>query len=89
MRKIKFEKQLDKKLRKISKKDRKKSEAIKKKVREIANSADIEHYKNLQSPLQHLKRVHIESSFVLVFKYDKSEDKVIFIDFDHHDKIYK
>ena len=44
---------------------------------------------NLRKPLQHLKRVHIKSSFVLTFKYIGSEDKVVFYYFDHHDNIYR
>ena len=33
------------------------------------------------------KRVHI-GHFVLVFKIIKRENKIVFMDFDHHDKIY-
>ena len=45
--------------------------------------------KNLKKPLPYLKRVHVKSSFVLTFKYIKSEDKVIFYNYNHHDNIYK
>src|SRR3989339_575870 len=38
--------------------------------------------------LNKFKRVHIDGSFVLSFKYDKTQDKIIFYDLDHHDKIY-
>src|SRR3989339_841266 len=48
----------------------------------------IKYYKNLKFPLNELKRVHIDGSFVLIFKYDKTQDKIIFYDLDHHDKIY-
>lgn len=88
MREIDFEERLDKYIRKLKKKDKKKFEIVYKKVKEIAKSPDIEHYKNLRSPLNEFKRVHIDRSFVLVFKYYKSEDKVVFYDLDHHDKIY-
>ena len=33
------------------------------------------------------KRVHI-GHFVLVFKFIKEENKIKFMDFDHHDVIY-
>ena len=56
------------------------------KIQEIINS-DPEHYKNLRHDLKEFKRVQI-GSFVLVFKFVKSEDKLYFEDFDHHDKIY-
>ena len=79
---------LTKILDKLAKKDKNSYEQIIKKIKEIMNSKDVNHYKNLKTPLQHLKRVHIKGSFVLTFKYAESEDKVIFYDFDHHDRIY-
>jgi mRNA interferase RelE/StbE/toxin YoeB len=77
---------LDKEFKKISKRNPKQFEIILKKVKEILENP--EHYKNLCSPSNHLKRVHVEGSFVLVFSVDKSNNKVILEDFDHHDKIY-
>ena len=62
-------------------------ERILKKIQEVINS-DIEHYKNLRHDLKEFKRVQI-GSFVLVFKFVKSENKICFEDFDHHDKIYQ
>ncbi len=79
---------LERTLVKLYKKDIKTYKAVIEKIDEISNSADINHYKNLRKPLQHLKRVHVNGPFVLTFKYDASEDKVVFYDFDHHDKIY-
>ena len=35
-----------------------------------------------------LRRVHIDKSFVLIFEIVETENKVIFLDFDHHDNIY-
>tara|TARA_Y100000034_G_C6718799_1_gene317889 strand:- start:351 stop:620 length:270 start_codon:yes stop_codon:yes gene_type:complete len=80
---------LKKILKKLSKKNKKAYEIILSKISEILNCEDVEHYKNLRKPLQHLKSVHIKSSFVLTFNYIKSENKIIFCDFDHHDNIYK
>jgi len=59
-----------------------------KKINEIVNSYDIEHYKNLRYDMKDSKRAHI-GHFVLVFQYDKSRDEVNFDDFDHHDNIYR
>lgn len=89
MREFDIEKKLHEILKKLSKKDRLRYEIIWKKINEIINSFGIDHYKNLKTPLQEFKRIHIDKSFVLIFKYDKANDKVIFYDFDHHDKIYK
>jgi len=73
-------------LNKISKKNSLMYERILKKIQEVINS-DAEHYKNLRHDLKEFKRVQI-GSFVLVFKFVKSENKIYFEDFDHHDKIY-
>ena len=78
-------------IKKLVKKDRKKVGIINKKIKEIINSdkQSIQHYKNLRHDLKNYKRVHIEKSFVLVFKVDFSNNFILFVDFDHHDKIYK
>jgi YafQ family addiction module toxin component len=84
----KTSKNLDRILLKLSKKDKKLYVQIIKKIHEISNSPDIEHYKNLRYDLKEFKRVHI-GKFVLVFRFNKKENLIYFTDFDHHDKIYK
>lgn len=78
-------------LKKLSTRDWKKAEIINKKIKQVVNSDEftIEHYKNLMHDLSGLKRVHINSSFVLTFQYNKTKKFILFIDFDHHDNIYK
>lgn len=78
-------------IKKLNKKDRKKSLIIAKKVQEIINcdTNTIERYKNLKYDLKDKKRVHIDKSFVLAFKIDKEKNFILFTDFDHHDKVYK
>ena len=88
MCKFEVEFALHKALQKLFKKDKKRYEIVWNKIKEIINSENVEHYKNLRRPLNDFKRVHIDKSFVLIFKYDSDKDKVIFYDFDHHDKIY-
>lgn len=83
----KTSKNLDRILSKLSKKDRDIYEQILKKIYDICNSSNIEHYKNLKHDLKEFKRVHI-GQFVLVFRFDKKENLIYFADFDHHDKIY-
>ena len=73
---------------KLSKKDKSLYEQLVKKINEVINSYDIEHYKNLKFNLEDSKRVHI-SHFVLVFQFDKQKNEIKFDDFDHHDEIYK
>lgn len=75
-------------MKKLYKKDNQTRERILKKIQEIINSDDVEHYKNLRHDLKEFKRVHIGEK-VLVFKFDKRNNLISFEDFDHHDKIYK
>ena len=76
-------------LNKLSKKDKVAYEMVLNKIDEIKNSADVGHYKNLQYDMKNRKRVHIIKSFVLVFSYDKESNTISFLDYDHHDNIYK
>ncbi len=89
MRKFEVEKNLYDYLKKLFKKDKKKYEIVWKKINEIINTSNVEHYKNLKFPMQDFKRVHINKNFVLIFRYNKTEDKIIFYDLNHHNKIYK
>ena len=78
---------LIKSLSKLSKKDKPLYEQVMKKIDEVVNTPDVEHYKNLRHNMKDSKRVHV-GHFVLIFEYKKKENKIIFKDFDHHDKIY-
>ena len=53
-----------------------------------SNKDSINHYKTLRHDLSDYKRVHIDKNFVLVFQVDISNNFILFVDFDHHDKIY-
>ena len=88
MREFEIKPELDKKLVKLSKKDKSSYEAIMNKIQEIVDSPNVEHYKNLRYDMKGSKRVHI-GHFVLVFSYDKSKDFISFEDYDHHNNIYK
>lgn len=77
----------DKKFQKLYKKNRKQYEIIMKKVKEILKNP--QHYKNLRAPLNHLKEVHIDKSFVLTFSVDENTKVVTLEDYDHHDKIFE
>ena len=71
---------------KLAKKNPKQLLIIEDKIKEIRQNP--QHYKNLRKPLQYLKRVHIDKSFVLVFSVDENKKHIIIEDYDHHDKIY-
>jgi YafQ family addiction module toxin component len=72
---------------KLAKKKPRQLEIILNKIEEIR--ANPRCYKNLRSPLQHLRRVHIDKSFVLVFSIEESKKLVVIEDYDHHDNVYK
>lgn len=72
--------------RKLAKRDPRQVKAIQSKLDEIRENPH--RFKNLRAPLQHLRRVHIES-FVLVHSIDEERKAVIVEDYDHHDRIYK
>ncbi|MFH1210289.1 MAG: type II toxin-antitoxin system RelE/ParE family toxin [archaeon] len=75
-------------LERLSKKDKKLNEQVMKKIEEIVNCYDVEHYKNLKYEMKEQKRVHI-GHFVLIFRLENEENEIKFIDFQHHDKVYK
>ena len=71
---------------KLAKRNPKQLLIIEDKIKEIRQTP--QHYKNLRKPLQHLKRVHIDKSFVLVFSVEENKKHIIIEDYDHHDNIY-
>lgn len=84
---LKIRPELDKKLAKLFKKNKKQYKIIIKKTQEILQNP--QHYKNLRAPLQNWKEVHIDKHFVLTFSVDENTKSVILEDFDHHDKIFR
>ena len=71
---------------KLAKRNPKQLLIIEDKILEVRQNP--QRYKNLRKPMQHLKRVHIDKSFVLVFSVDENKKHIIIEDFDHHDNIY-
>ena len=88
MREFRTSEDLLKILSKLEKRDKLLYLSVIRKIEEIVNCEDVDHYKNLRKPLHELKRAHI-GSFVLMFAYDKRTHKVEFIGFDHHDNAYR
>ena len=87
--KYEFADDLKRILAKLAKKDPESCKAVKNKVEEIVNSGNVDHYKPLKYDLKNLKAVHVRKSFVLVFEYDHANDTIWFLDYDHHDLIYR
>ena len=87
MYKLAVKKNLDKKLKKLQKKDKEMLRAIENKVQDILE--DPYRFKPLRKPLQNKRRVHVGGSFVLIYEVNEEKKMVILLDFDHHDNIYK
>jgi mRNA interferase RelE/StbE/toxin YoeB len=76
----------DKKFIKLTKKNPKQMGIIGKKVHQITQNPY--HYKPLRGDLHGARRVHIDSSFVLIYEIDEDNKAIRILDYDHHDVIY-
>ncbi|MFH1587750.1 MAG: addiction module toxin RelE [Candidatus Diapherotrites archaeon] len=79
---------LQKILKKILKKDRVRYIAATNKMDEIIKCDNPDRYKNLKYDLKEMKRVHIDSHFVLIFHFNRKDKMIRFEDLQHHDHIY-
>ncbi len=86
MYKLSVKKSLDRKLKKLRKKDGELLLSINKKVKEILK--DLYRFKPLKKPMQNKRRVHVGGPFVLIYEVNEGKRIVTLVDFDHHDKIY-
>ena len=86
-----FSDELKEIIKKLNKKDKERSLRIAKKVQEIINNNNetIDRYPSLRYDLKEYKHVHIDKSFVLIFKVFKDKNFILFNKFDHRDNIYK
>ena len=76
----------DKKFVKLAKKNPKQMNIIIKKVQQIIQKPY--HFKPLRGDLHGARRVHIDSSFVLIYEIDENNRSIRVLDYDHHDVIY-
>ncbi len=83
---IQFENALETILQKLKKKDYILYQRIIHKIIEISKNPELG--KPLRNVLKGKRRVHV-GSFVLVYSIDKKNETVIFINFEHHDKVYR
>ena len=87
MYKLAVKESLDKKFKKLQKKDIELLRLIDRKVQDIL--LDPFRFKPLRKPLQNKRRVHVAGSFVLVYEINEKGKLVSLLDFDNHDNIYK
>ena len=87
MHKLEIKEYLDRKLKRLMKKDKEMLLIIDRKVQQILDNPY--RFKPLRKPLQNKRRVHIGGPFVLIYEINEKENIVTLLDFDHHDNIYK
>ncbi len=80
-------KSVDKLFSKLAKRNPARLRQIERKMGQIL--ADPHHFKPLSAPLQHLRRVRLEGSCVLIYSIDEKNRLVVIEDYAHHDKIYR
>lgn len=78
---------VDKIFKKLAKKDKTQVMAISKKIEQLKQNPCIG--KPLHFPLQNLRRVHVYSSFVLIYDIQEKDKTITIRDYDHHDNVYK
>jgi YafQ family addiction module toxin component len=84
---VEFSKEMERILEKLYRRNRKQFDIITDKIKEIRENPY--HYKPLRHDMKGFRRVHIDKSFVLVFKIMEETKTVKIEDFDHHDNIYR
>ncbi|MGV8169043.1 MAG: type II toxin-antitoxin system RelE family toxin [Candidatus Nanoarchaeia archaeon] len=82
--------ELKKKLTILCQKDKVLAQNFYKKVQEIT-SRDLEGlnaYKNLKSPLNEYKRIHLTGNYILIFSVSAKDKHIVFVEIMHRDKVY-
>lgn len=81
---------LQKKISKVAKKDKILALIFRKKIHEVISHSlkTIDTYKNLKSPQNEYKRIHLTGSYIVLFYGDKPNKHIIFIDIIHWDSAY-
>jgi len=79
---------LRKKLDKLAKRDRVLAEIFYKKVQEVIQRDEItiNAYKNLKSPMNEYKRIHLTDNYILLFAVEGKH--IVFVDIRHWDDVY-
>jgi len=82
---LEISEKLNKIFKKLKKKDKLRSEILKRKIKEILNNSNIG--KPLTANMKGVRRVHIRP-FVLTYEILENEKIVRLLDYEHHDRIY-
>ncbi len=83
---LEISEEIDKKLCRLKKKDKKQFEILLNKVDQIVERPY--HFKPLRGDMHGARRVHVGKSFVLTYEIDEENKIVRLLDYEHHDEIY-
>jgi len=83
---IEIEAELEKSIKKLQKRDKALYTVLFKKILQLSEKPHIG--KPLRSVLKGKWRVHV-GHFVLTYKIDESQKRIVLLDFSHHDEAYK
>lgn len=78
---------VDETFRKLRRKNKVALQAIGRKLKAVLE--DPYRFKALSGPLAGKWRVHIDSSFVLIYRIDEPRKVVEVLEYEHHDKAYR
>ena len=81
-----IDEELVSRLKRLAKRDKKLYAAVQKKMAQIAENPYLG--KPLRGLLKGKRRVHV-GHFVLIYRIDEEEHRVILLEFAHHDEAYK
>ena len=83
--------ELAKKLEVLCKRDKILAQTFKRKLLEVISRDErtINEYKNLKSPLNEYKRIHLTGNYILLFSAEQKNNLIVFVDIMHRDKVYK
>jgi len=82
---------LKKRISKLGRKNKRLAQTFRKKVNEVVNRDvdSVRMYKNLRSPQNKFKRIHLTGSHILIFHVDVTSMHIIFVDIVHWDEAYE
>lgn len=77
-------------IRQLLKKDKQRVIILNKKIKEIIDNDchGIDRYYNCRYDLKEYKHVHIDKSFVLLFRVEKENNFILFAKLGHHDDFF-
>ena len=77
---------VQKELQKLFKRDKVRYSHVKKRLEILSNNPEIG--KPLRNILKGKRRIHI-GSFVIIYEFNKENNSIILLDFEHHDNAYR